>query len=164
MMERRDVLKSLGVISFIGINGMFSSCLEKEEKKTSEKKEIKLDKPTENKLIINRQKMAIQDSENPTELELKHTPEITIKDDDGNGYTRVDVIVGSQGVIHPVADNHWIDYIKLFLDETLITEIKSEAGKTRGFGSFYVKLENVKTIKSEIGCSLHGVWENTLSL
>jgi len=166
-MERREVLKSIGLLSFVGVVGIFSACSEKEEKQTTEEKEIKEIKPAEveeNKLIINRQKMGIQDSENPTKLELKHTPEIEVKEDDGNGFSRVDITVGSQGVIHPVADDHWIDYIKLYLDENLIAEIKSEAGKARGFGSFYVNLENVKTIKAEIGCNLHGIWENTLNL
>ena len=166
-MERRGVLKAIGLISFASMAGMFSACTEKEQKETKENKLEKNDltvESVENKLIINRQKMAIQDSENPTKAELKHTPEITIKESDENGFTRVDITVGSQGIIHPVAADHWIDYIKLYVDEDFIGEIKNEAGKTRGFGSFYVKLENVKSVRAEIGCNLHGIWENTLSL
>ncbi len=163
-MERREVLKSIGLLSFVSAVGMFSACTEKEQKETHEEKEIKTVKSEENELIVNRQEMKIQDSENPTKLELKHTPEIVVKEEDGNGFTKVDVTIGSQGIIHPSAADHWIDYMKLYLDGELISEIKTEAGKARGFGSFYVKLENVKMIKAEIGCNLHGIWENTLSL
>ncbi len=163
-MKRRELIKSVGLLSFVGVAGIFSACCEKEPKETHEEKEIKPIKPEENKLIINRQKMKIQDVENPTKAELKHTPEIVIKETDENGFTKVDVIVGSQGIIHPTANDHWIDYIKFYLDDDFISEIKNEAGKTRGFGSFYVKLENIKSVKAEIGCNLHGIWENTLSL
>lgn len=166
-MERRGVLKAIGLISFAGIAGVFSACTEQEQKETKDnklEKEDKFLKPEENKLIINRQKMKIQDPENPQNLELKHTPEITVKESDGNGFNRIDVTIGSKGVIHPTTADHWIDYMKLYLDDDFIGEIKHEAGKARGFGSFYVKLENVKSVKAEIGCNLHGIWENTLSL
>lgn len=163
-MERRNVLKSIGLLSIVGVTGLFSACAEKESKELHEEKETKTLKPEENKLIINRQKMKIQDPENPKELELKHTPEISVKEVDEKGFTRVDISLGIQGFIHPVEENHWIDYIKLFLDDSFIGEIKYEAGKSRGFASFYVKLDSVKVIKAEIGCNLHGIWENTLNL
>ena len=144
--------------------GMFSACTEQEQKETKENKSEKKDAAVENKQIINRQKMSFKDSENPTKAELKHTPEITVKDSDENGFTRIDVTIGSQNIIHPTTTEHWIDYMKLYLDDDFIGEIKNEAGKARGFGSFYVKLENVKSVKAEIGCNLHGIWENTLNL
>ncbi|RLD75187.1 MAG: twin-arginine translocation pathway signal protein, partial [Bacteroidetes bacterium] len=100
-MERREVLKSIGLLSFVSAVGMFSACTEKEQKETHEEKEIKTVKSEENELIVNRQEMKIQDSENPTKLELKHTPEIVVKEEDGNGFTKVDVTIGSQGIIHP---------------------------------------------------------------
>lgn len=168
-MERRDVLKSIGLLSLSGAIGMISACSEPEKNKTKEIKETKEDKRDkktyeENKPGMNRQKMGFKDPENPTKAELKHTPEIAIKESDGNGFTRIDITVGSQGIIHPTKKEHWIDFIKLYLDNDLIGEINFEAGKARGFGSFYVKTDGIKAIKAEIGCNVHGIWENTLKV
>jgi superoxide reductase len=162
-MERREVLKSIGLLSLTGAIGMISACNEPELK---ENKEEKAEKKTleESKPGMNRQKMAIEDTENPTKAELKHTPEIAVKESDDSGFTRIDITVGSQGIIHPTKAEHWIDFMKLYLDNDLIGEINFEAGKARGFGSFYVKTEGVQKIKAEIGCNLHGIWENTLEI
>lgn len=165
-MERREVLKSIGLLSLTGAIGMISACTEPELKESKENKEEKAENKTleENKPGMNRQKMAIKDTENPTKAELKHTPEIAVKEIDDNGFTRIDITVGSQGIIHPTKAEHWIDFMKLYLDNDLIGEINFEAGKARGFGSFYVKTDGVQKIKAEIGCNLHGIWENTLDI
>lgn len=165
-MQRRQLLKSIGLLSIAGASvTLLAGC----EEKTKEEEVVKEETPKpelseREKLLVNRKKMAIQDAENPTELELKHTPAIEVKEEDGKGFTRVDVTIGSKGIIHPTEANHWIDYIKLYLDEKLIASVENEIGAARGFSSFYVKLEGVSSIKAEAGCNLHGIWENTINI
>ncbi|MCF6241602.1 MAG: class II SORL domain-containing protein [Bacteroidales bacterium] len=160
-MERRNLLKMIGLLGIAGTVGIFSSCAENVEEKIENKvdEKIKEDK----KAGFNRQKFSYKDPENPTKAELKHTPEISIKETDGE-FTRVEIMVGSQGVIHPTTAEHWIDYIKLFVNENLVGTVEFEAGMARGFASFIVKSNDLKTLKAEIGCNLHGIWESSLTL
>ncbi len=164
-MERRELLKSIGLIAVTGASAMLlPACSNDQKVQTLTDTIIEPEKNEREKLIINRTKMKISDLQHPTELEQKHTPFIELKEKDTKGFTKVDITLGLNGIIHPVEKNHWIDYIKLFLDDSLIGTVEFEAGVARGFASFFVKLDGVKTIKSEIGCNLHGIWENTLNL
>jgi len=160
-MERRNLLKTIGLLGIAGTVGLFSSCCEHDEEK--EKNQTTPKSQEDKKAGFNRQKMSFKDPENPTKAELKHTPEITIKEDDGE-FTRVEIMVGSQGVIHPTTAEHWIDYIKLFSNDKLVGVVEFEAGMARGFASFIIKNENSQTIKAEIGCNLHGIWESSLTI
>ncbi len=160
-MERRNLLKMIGLLGIAGTVGIFSSCTENVEEKTENKvdEKIKEDK----KAGFNRQKFSYKDPENPTKAELKHTPEISVKETDGE-FTRIEITVGSKGVIHPTSKEHWIDYIKLFVNKNLVGTVEFEAGMARGFASFIVKNSNLNTLKAEIGCNLHGIWESSLTL
>jgi superoxide reductase len=157
-MKRRNLLKMIGLLGIAGTVGVFSSCSENiEEKKI-------INKPKDDKKAnFNRQKMGIKDPENPTKAELKHTPEISVKETDGE-FTRIEIMVGSQGIIHPTTAEHWIDYIKLFVNNNLVGVVEFEAGMARGFASFIVKNNDLKTLKAEIGCNLHGIWESSLTI
>ncbi len=164
-MKRRELLKNIGLLSITGVSvALIASCQTKEQDEKIVETVKESEKTEREKLIINRTKMSIQNPDNPTELELKHTPFIELKEQDDKGFTKVDITVGSEGIIHPTENNHWIDYIKLFLDEKLIATTEVEIGAARGFDSFFVKLDGVKNIKVEIGCNLHGIWENNLTL
>lgn len=158
-MKRRNLLKTVGILGIAGTVGIFSSCTENIEEKI--KHESESDNKNDKKANFNRQKFSFKDPENPTNAELKHTPEISIKGTDGE-FTRIEITVGSQGVIHPTTPEHWIDYLKLFVDDKLVGTVEFEAGMARGFASFIVKNNAIKNIKAEIGCNLHGIWENTL--
>ena len=164
-MERRELIKSIGLIAITGASTVLLPGCSNDKKVQSLTDTIKEPVKSEReKLIINRTKMKINDPAHPTELEQKHTPFIEIKEKDAKGFTKVDITLGINGIIHPVEKNHFIDYIKLFLDNNLVGTIEYEIGMARGFSSFFVKLDGVKAIKSEIGCNLHGIWENTLNL
>jgi superoxide reductase len=159
-MERRSLLKAIGLLGIAGTVGVFSSCCEHNE----EKELIKTSPAQEDKKAgFNRQKMSFKDPENPTKAELKHTPEISIKETDDE-FTRIEITVGSQGVIHPTTAKHWIDYIKLFVNDNLVGAVEFEAGMARGFASFIVKNNDLKTLKAEIGCNLHGIWESSMTV
>lgn len=113
---------------------------------------------------MNRMEMKPKDPKNMTKGELKHTPLITIKEKDEKGYTRVEITTGQGGIIHPSTKDHWIDFISLHADETLVGKNTLEPEISRGATSFYVKLDNVKTLKATSGCNLHGIWSSTVTL
>jgi superoxide reductase len=164
-MKRRELLKSIGILSITGVTAfMFSSCAQTETPNAVADADTTKVLSEKEKLIVNRMKMAFKDPEHPTDFELKHTPAISLHDIDPNGFTRVDVTLGMNGIIHPTEPNHWIDYIKFYTDEKLVAEVDFEPGIGRGFSSFYVKLDNVKQLRVESGCNLHGIWGNTLDV
>ncbi len=63
---------------------------------------------------MNRMEMKSKDPNKLEKSELKHTPQITIKDKDANGYTMIEITVGQGGIIHPSTPDHWIDFISLY--------------------------------------------------
>ncbi len=140
---------------------LLSNCKDNDNKGDHEGKQQIVQKEKANK---NRQRMNIKDAEHPTKLELKHTPEISLGDKDAKGFTKVEITVGSKNIIHPAVKDHWIDYLKLYKDGELVGHLAIEPGMARGFSGFRVKLDGAKVLKAEIGCNLHGIWENTLTL
>lgn len=149
-MNRRDAFKKIGfaslALSAAGI--LIPSLVQSQEQKTE-------------KLIINRQKMSFADPENPTDFELKHTPEITFLDTDDKGFTRVKIHLGSNGITHPTEKNHWIDYLKIYNNDNLVVFTEYENGPIRGYAEYYIKLVKGDTLLAEAGCNLHGIWTNT---
>lgn len=151
-MNRRDAFKKIGIASIaLSTAGILVPTLGNSQ-----------DMPT-GKLIINRQKMSFADPENPTDFELKHTPEITFLEPDGTGFTRMKIHVGSKGIIHPTEENHWIDYLKIFNNDKLIAFTEFENGPVRGYAEYFVKLAKGDTILVDAGCNLHGIWSNSAS-
>ena len=116
------------------------------------------------KLIVNRLDMKPQDPAKPNDFELKHLPQITVKEKDASGYTMVEITVGQGGIIHPSTADHWIDFISLYADDKLVGKSVLEAEISRGAASFAVKLDKVKTLTSKAGCNLHGIWSSTVTL
>ena len=106
-------------------------------------------------------------AKNPAKMEkgeLKHTPQITIGSKDAKGYTLVEITVGQGGIIHPSTPDHWIDFISLSADGKLIGKNVLEPEISRGYSSFAVKLDNVKSLTAKAGCNLHGIWTSTFKL
>jgi len=104
---------------------------------------------------------------NPAKMdkgELKHSPLITLKNKDANGYTLVEILVGQGGIIHPSTQDHWIDFIELYADSKLVGKSILEPEISRGATAFALKLDNVKELKAKAGCNLHGIWTTTLKI
>ena len=168
-MNRREVLKSIGIFGAAGLGSMalLSSCepqtkaTEEQNTKSTESKDKTVEekpKTEREKKIINREEMSFADPENPTKHELKHTPEISILEQDPNGFSKIKITIGQQDIIHPTTPDHWIDYLELKLDGKKIAYVEFEAGMIRGFSEYFVDLSNVKEITAEAGCNLHGIW------
>lgn len=116
------------------------------------------------KLIINRQELSFKDPENPTDFELKHTPQIDVMEADENGFAEVKITIGQNNIIHPTEAKHWIDYLKVWADDKLVAYVEYEAGLSRGYTAYKVKIDGVKTIKAEAGCNIHGIWSSEKTL
>ncbi|HHD78870.1 MAG TPA: twin-arginine translocation pathway signal protein [Epsilonproteobacteria bacterium] len=143
-MNRRDALK---------VTGIAMAAAATQAQATESKKE---------KTPMNRMEMKPADPSKPTDYELKHMPQITIKDKDAKGYTMVEITVGQKGIIHPSTPDHWIDFIELYADDTLVGKNILEADISRGASAFAVKLDGVKKLTSKAGCNLHGIWTDSI--
>jgi len=113
---------------------------------------------------MNRMEMKPKDPAKMDKGELKHTPQITVKEKDAKGYTLVEITIGQGGIIHPSTPDHWIDFIELYADDKLVGKNILEPEISRGATSFAVKLDNVKTLKAKAGCNQHGIWTAIVTL
>lgn len=107
---------------------------------------------------MNRMDMTPKDPAKPTDFELKHMPQITVKEKDAKGFTMVEITIGQKGIIHPSTPDHWIDFIELYADDKLVGKNELQAAISRGATAFAVKLDGVKKLTSKAGCNLHGIW------
>lgn len=169
-MERREMIKKAGLAAFIGATGLFAvACANGEEAATTAavvetpEPEIEPELSERDKLIVNRTKMSFADPENPTDHELKHTPEITLGQPDDNGFVLIDVILGMKGIIHPGTKEHWIDYLTFYVNENKIAHIENENGPIRGAAKVIYVLAPGDIVRVESGCNLHGIWENSIT-
>lgn len=149
-MNRRDALKVAGI-------AMATAAVTAEAKETVDKKT-----PTEKPM--NRMEMKPKDEAKLTKGELKHTPQITVKEKDAKGYTMVEITVGQGGIIHPSTPDHWIDFIELYAEDKLVGKTTLEAEISRGATAFFVKLDGVKTLTAKAGCNLHGIWKSSTAV
>jgi len=117
-------------------------------------------------LIVNRDVMTIADANNPTDFELKHTPEISFSDAKEDGSVDVSVKIGSNGIVHPNTEDHWIDYVKITVkgendEEVVQFKYTNDANST--FGPYNIKRINKgDSVTAEIGCNKHGIWSNSV--
>ena len=116
------------------------------------------------KLIVNTKKIEIKDPANPTELELKHSPEIKVGAVDGKGYSLVEVNIGQKGVIHPSDEKHWIYAIELFADAKKVASVALEPVISRGYLSARVNLKDVKVLSAISKCNIHGEYSASIKL
>ncbi len=113
---------------------------------------------------MNRMEMKPKDPAKMEKGELKHSPQVTIKDKDAKGYTLIEITVGQGGIVHPSTPDHWIDFIELYADDKLVGKSTLEPEISRGVASFAVKLDGIKAVKAKAGCNLHGIWTTTVTL
>ena len=96
-----------------------------------------------------------KDPNNLTELEQKHVPMIEV--DENKGTLTVKVKVGE--VKHVMTNEHYIEWIKLYIDGSFI----KKKDLTLGDGpevEFQIQSPGVVILRVLESCNLHGVWEN----
>jgi len=174
-MKKKSLKKIFAIVAILSLIVSVNSCKQTTNKTVEiEKDSIVIiddnDKTAElEKLIINRTEMSFADPENPTDFELKHTPEITISDEtDEQEMGKITVKLGSNGIIHPETAEHWIDFIEIkieYEDNNERVEIrKFENNENAGKATFSVPMAGIKKITATAGCNLHGVWKNEVVL
>ncbi len=165
MITKTNLSKIVGIIILFIAFISFSNCNETEEENnqtvdtTSVKKEVK---KTREELIINRDTMHIANADSVTAFENKHTPEITLGDVDESGFSEIFVKLGSNGVVHPSTDDHWIDFMTLYIDGKELKHIENKPGEGSNEHKFLAQIKAGQEVKVVIGCNLHGIWENTI--
>ncbi|MDD3343670.1 MAG: desulfoferrodoxin family protein [Sulfurospirillaceae bacterium] len=116
------------------------------------------------KLIVNKNMMTVKDPANPTELELKHSPEIKVGAMDAKGYSLVEVNIGQKGIIHPSEDKHWIYEIELLADGKKVASVSLEPTTSRGYLAARVNTKAVKTLSAISKCNIHGEYTASITL
>ena len=169
-MQRRDMLKRLGLVAAAaGSASLLAACATPQAETPATDSAATATEPEKEltereKLIVNRNKFSFKDPENPTDFEYKHTPLITLGQQNAKGHTRVDILLGQHDIIHPTDPNHWIDYISLYNNEQLIGHVEFEINQAGGFTSFYTPLKPGDQLRAESGCNLHGIWQSQLTV
>ncbi|MDR0309088.1 MAG: class II SORL domain-containing protein [Coriobacteriales bacterium] len=99
---------------------------------------------------------SIDSFDEATDFELKHSPNIEIVEG-ANGQT-VKVSIGLKGLSHPQTEEHYIEWIRLFVGENLIGVVNFSADQAPE-ANFEIKRDNQQVIAQAL-CNLHGVWES----
>jgi superoxide reductase len=168
-MRRREAFKKIGLLGLVGLSGMaLISCSNDEAKNEKEipleAKTIPESKSERELLISNRKRQTYAEPANPTKGELKHTPEISLGDKDEKGNTLVKITVGKDGIIHPATKEHWIDFIKVYVNERLVVDTEFANGGIRGFAYFYIALNKGDSLRAEAACNIHGIYESSINI
>ncbi len=98
---------------------------------------------------------------NPSTMEKKHVPAIeapaSVKKD---VWFKVKVKVGYL-IEHPSTRQHWIEEIKLMVDQFEIAQTEFEVGGfCAPYAEFTVRLSHDTILRAEAECNLHGTWES----
>ncbi len=103
-------------------------------------------------LVCCGQKMVKQEEQTADSSTEKHVP--IIEKTDG-GYT---VTVGS--TLHPMLENHWIQWIELVVDgERMMKELKPG---DEPVAKFCCSCSDVKSVSAREYCNIHGLWRGEL--
>jgi desulfoferrodoxin-like iron-binding protein len=98
---------------------------------------------------------SIEDMANATDFELKHTPNIQVKEE-ANGQL-VKVSIGLNGIAHPQTEEHFIEWIRLFVGSEPAGEVKFGPVDTP-VAEFHIQRNDQEVIAQDC-CNLHGIWE-----
>ncbi|MCL2757288.1 MAG: class II SORL domain-containing protein [Coriobacteriia bacterium] len=95
----------------------------------------------------------IQDINTAPDYELKHTPKLEIIK--GEDLMLVRVTIGLRGIGHPQTEEHFIEWIRFFVEGELIEEVSFKAGDVPYFEYSVVPGADFFAMAS---CNLHGMW------
>lgn len=166
-MKKIEIIKRT-FLTFSGILliSLFTFCGNEDEKieENDTIKEIETVKKSREELIVLRDTMKIANPDSITDFEYKHTPEIILGELNDEGLTAVEVKVGSNGIVHPSEEGHWIDFLAVYVDDNEIERREAENGAGSNEAVFMVDLTGAKELKVVAGCNLHGIWINSISV
>ena len=98
---------------------------------------------------------SIEDVDTASDFELKHTPNIQLEELKSG--QQVNVTIGLKGIEHPQTEEHFIEWIRLFVGNEPIGE-KGLGPGDEVAASFVIKRSSDQVIAQAL-CNLHGLWE-----
>ncbi|GHT79165.1 desulfoferrodoxin [Actinomycetota bacterium] len=101
---------------------------------------------------------SIEDIDTASDFELKHTPNVELVEE-ANGQL-VKVSIGLKGITHPQTEEHFIEWIRVFVGSEPVGE-QSFGPADEPVASFSVERSSKQIIVQSL-CNLHGVWEARL--
>lgn len=100
------------------------------------------------------------DPDNMTKLEKKHAPVISVPSYfKANQTIYVTAQVGN--IIHGMNPNHWIQWIEVYADNTLISRTEFSPQSPSAIVTVPLSVEKQTTLKVLERCNLHGIWESS---
>lgn len=94
-----------------------------------------------------------------TDLEKKHVPQFALPQAIKQGEP-MSVTVNVGQVPHPMKPEHYIQWVELYLDGTLVKKVDLKPGD-KPMATFEITpTAGVHTLKADINCNIHGLWEN----
>ena len=102
---------------------------------------------------------SIEDFDNATDFELKHTPNIELEELATGQLVKVSI--GLKGITHPQTEEHYIEWIRLFDGSELLYE-SLFGPDDEPVAAFEVERSDLSHIVVQSLCNLHGVWEARL--
>lgn len=105
------------------------------------------------------------DPDRMSDLEKKHVPVITAPESVGQEECfEVTVEVGKY-LDHPNEPGHFIEFVELYADDTLLARADLTHTKTCPVVTFCVSLDHIhKQLRAFERCNLHGTWESGVPL
>lgn len=103
-----------------------------------------------------------QDKDNPTKLEKKHVPIISVGDDTQNGEKEIIVKIGE--ITHPMDSDHHIEWLELNKNGQKIGRVEFSAKDKEAKAIFSDKVEQGDKYVAHENCNLHGLWYGELEV
>lgn len=105
-----------------------------------------------------------RDFSNLSGLEVLHVPQITVAGPVKRGVPfEVTVQVGKK--THVMKEDHWIQWIELYLNETtFLSRVELPRVYSEPKATVSLVLENKATLKAMIRCNQHALWENSVAI
>jgi superoxide reductase len=102
-----------------------------------------------------------KDPKNLTELEKLHWPQFEVPADLKKGQ-KATVTVKIAVLPHPMLADHWIEWAELSMDGKVVKRFELKPGD-KPEAKFEITPETAgkHTLKAQINCNKHGLWENT---
>jgi superoxide reductase len=98
---------------------------------------------------------SIADLDSATDYELKHTPNLRVVDHPDNQV--MFVTIGLNGLSHPQTEEHFIEWIRLYIGDELFYDIHFDANDTPEDSVDVPRVDEL--IRIQARCNLHGIWE-----
>jgi superoxide reductase len=103
-----------------------------------------------------------QDKDNPTELEKKHIPIISIGDDTQEGEKEVNIEIGE--ITHPMEEDHHIEWLELKKNDEVVGRVEFSGKDEQAKATFSVKVDKGDKLVAHENCNLHGLWYGELEV